>query len=226
MERIGKLGEFPATYGASDLRLEHKGFLSIMSYKPSDVSHRYALMERGDAAFALPVDWVRRETYLLRAPRHLRVFTDTNEGKTAIRAAMDGRATPSFETPAETVLVWDVPAGIVEPGETIEAAAVRELKEETGIAIATEQLAYVRTTYPSIGGTTERLMLFIAVLDRQYETLTPEGDGDERMEIWRMSFEDAFKLLDEGAIPNAGGCILLQHLRNMDLQRQLASAKR
>jgi len=35
---------------------------------------------------------------------------------------------------------WDIPKGIVEPGETLPVAAVRELLEETGLAIAPEEL--------------------------------------------------------------------------------------
>jgi 8-oxo-dGTP pyrophosphatase MutT (NUDIX family) len=35
---------------------------------------------------------------------------------------------------------WDIPKGIAEPGETFPAAAARELLEETGLAIAPEEL--------------------------------------------------------------------------------------
>ena len=35
---------------------------------------------------------------------------------------------------------WDVPKGVAEPGETFPVAAVRELLEETGLAITPEEL--------------------------------------------------------------------------------------
>jgi 8-oxo-dGTP pyrophosphatase MutT (NUDIX family) len=35
---------------------------------------------------------------------------------------------------------WDIPKGIAEPGETLPAAAARELLEETGLAITPEDL--------------------------------------------------------------------------------------
>jgi 8-oxo-dGTP pyrophosphatase MutT (NUDIX family) len=36
---------------------------------------------------------------------------------------------------------WDIPKGAAEPGETRAAAAARELREETGLAVAPEALA-------------------------------------------------------------------------------------
>ena len=35
---------------------------------------------------------------------------------------------------------WDIPKGVAEPGETLPAAAARELLEETGLAIVPEEL--------------------------------------------------------------------------------------
>ena len=35
---------------------------------------------------------------------------------------------------------WDIPKGLAEPGESLAAAAVRELAEETGLAVAEAEL--------------------------------------------------------------------------------------
>lgn len=40
---------------------------------------------------------------------------------------------------------WDLPGGHVDPEETTEAAAVRELQEETGIVIDQKQLRHILT---------------------------------------------------------------------------------
>jgi 8-oxo-dGTP pyrophosphatase MutT (NUDIX family) len=38
---------------------------------------------------------------------------------------------------------WDIPKGIAEPGEILPVAAARELLEETGLAIAPEELTHL-----------------------------------------------------------------------------------
>lgn len=40
---------------------------------------------------------------------------------------------------------WSFPAGFVEPGETVDEAAVREVMEETGIVASVRQVAALRT---------------------------------------------------------------------------------
>ena len=56
--------------------------------------------------------------------------------------------------------IWEVPAGRLDPGETPEACARRELEEETGMRART--LERLTTIYTTPGFTDERIHLFLA----------------------------------------------------------------
>jgi ADP-ribose pyrophosphatase len=64
------------------------------------------------------------------------------------------------ERPAVGATLWEVPAGTLEPGEAPEAAAARELEEETGYRAASWRR--LGAFYPSPGVLSERMHLFVA----------------------------------------------------------------
>ena len=75
----------------------------------------------------------------------------------------------------------EIPAGMPKKDETIEAAAAREIKEETGFADLA--LEHISTFYVSPGGTSERIVMFYAFVDGKVadpvlakETQDPEED--------------------------------------------------
>ena len=107
----------------------------------------------------------------------------------------------------------EVVAGLVDTGETPEAAMRREILEETGYAIA--KLECIYTFYPTPGITSERIMLFCA------ETLgddpVQKGGGvaseHEDIAIVEWPFADAFAKLDRGEIEDGKTIIGLMWLR-------------
>jgi ADP-ribose pyrophosphatase len=103
----------------------------------------------------------------------------------------------------------EIPAGRIEPGHDPEATARRELEEETGLrASRVEPLAEVNS---GPGFTTERLYIYLAT------GLVPTSqslDEDERVEIIRMTMDEALAAVDDGRIDDAKTVIAI--LRGRD----------
>lgn len=92
--------------------------------------------------------------------------------------------------------VWELPAGVLDPGEPPERCAVRELKEETGLA-ATE-VRHLGTIFTSPGFCDERIHLFLA------QGLSEEGhaheDDEVIAEIRRVPLPEALAMIRRGEI--------------------------
>jgi ADP-ribose pyrophosphatase len=71
--------------------------------------------------------------------------------------------------------LWEIPAGVLEPGERPLAAAKRELMEETGLTAETWR--YLGLLYPTPGHSNERIFLFLAVGVRGTPTAGSEVDA-------------------------------------------------
>ncbi|MFZ9886030.1 MAG: NUDIX domain-containing protein [Myxococcota bacterium] len=70
---------------------------------------------------------------------------------------------------------WYLPGGRVEPGETLLEAAVRETREEAGIAINVESLLRIEHT-PKAEGRTRIRAVFVA---RPVDDSPPKAEADE-----------------------------------------------
>ena len=91
--------------------------------------------------------------------------------------------------------IWEVPAGRLDPGETPEACARRELEEETGMrARAVEQLT---TIYTTPGFTDERIHLFVA---RGLDRGEVRREADEFMEPHTLPWSAVMELARSGEI--------------------------
>lgn len=73
--------------------------------------------------------------YVRSARRHL---TDRRAGAAAVITDDRGRVLLVRHTYGE--LNWEIPGGLGEPGESADATAVREVREETGLDVAAERL--------------------------------------------------------------------------------------
>lgn len=81
-----------------------------------------------------------------------------------------------FRKPLERI-VFEVMAGNCDPGEAAEAAAARELKEETGYE--PDSIRFLAPVYPSVGYCDERIDIFFAEV---HEPGATDFDHDEHIE--------------------------------------------
>lgn len=96
--------------------------------------------------------------------------------------------------------------------ESAEQVAHRELAEEAGLT--TTQLHYALTYLSTPGGCTERITIFIALVDS--DTAATHGglaSEHEDIRVHVLPFADVVQLLDDGKINNAATVIGLQWLQ-------------
>jgi ADP-ribose pyrophosphatase len=106
--------------------------------------------------------------------------------------------------PAVDETLLEIPAGTLEPGEVPEAAAVRELEEETGYAAA--RWRKLTAFYPSPGMLNEVTHVFVA------EDLTPgtmRPENDEELVPVVVPFREAVGWCMDGTIRDAKTMIAL-----------------
>ncbi len=101
----------------------------------------------------------------------------------------------------------ELPAGRVDPGESPEQTARRELREEVGLDPA--RLDFARGFYVAPGFADEFLHGFIA---RDCTESPLEADEDEELIVEWKPLGEAIELVDSGEIIDAKSVILLQYL--------------
>lgn len=104
--------------------------------------------------------------------------------------------------------LWEIPAGTLDPGETPETCARRELREEAGVrARALRRLATVFTTP---GFTDERIHLFYATA----LTRVPAApEADEFLEIHERRWSEVGRMVRRGEIRDAKSLVALLYLQ-------------
>jgi ADP-ribose pyrophosphatase len=194
------------TFRFRDFRVERRGYLT--TYSISDGRRRWDLIERGHAVAVLPVDWQRREVYLVEQPRVVMAFErpEVSERLNEPTAEVSGDI--------KEIMSLEAPSGMIEPGEEPTMTALRELKEETGIVLSPEALSEVCCYFASIGAMTETTRCYLADVPPGFAHAQPQGDGDEHITVWKVPFEEYFSALESGRVRTASAVILAQELRH------------
>jgi ADP-ribose pyrophosphatase len=101
-------------------------------------------------------------------------------------------------------LVWEVPAGRLDPGESPADAAARELVEETGLRAAEIEPLSIYFTTP--GFCDETMHLFRAA---RLTSVPPRPEADERIETRAFNLDEARAMISRGEVRDSKTLIAL-----------------
>ncbi|MDO6718616.1 ADP-ribose diphosphatase [Psychrosphaera sp. 1_MG-2023] len=168
-------------------KLEQYSFQhSLFAGGESAVVYR-EILERGDAVAVLPYDPKTNQLVFIEQIR--------------IGAINDNKSPWLLE----------VVAGMIDKDETKEQVALREAEEEAGLIV--EELIPMLNYLSSPGGTTERIHLFLGIVDTtEVGGIYGLAEEQEDIKVHVMDFDDALDLFNQGVIDNASTVICVQWL--------------
>ncbi len=109
----------------------------------------------------------------------------------------------------------EIVAGMIDEGESEIDACLRELKEEALMQINKDDLHLVNRVYPSPGGTSEQVSVFIASVDcshiQSYGGLESES---EDIRIFKVKADLAFEMVKKMRICNCASIVALNYLQH------------
>lgn len=114
---------------------------------------------------------------------------------------------------ANTGRAWlvEIVAGAIDEGETPEQVAYRESKEEAGCDI--QELKLISRFYTTPGGSSEMISLFYGRVDStQVGGIHGLDHEDEDILVYTVTFDEAYRMLDEGRIESGIPIIAIQWL--------------
>ncbi|MFV9510754.1 NUDIX hydrolase [Tepidibacillus sp. LV47] len=117
-----------------------------------------------------------------------------------------------YRKPMDQIL-YEIPAGKLEPGEDPKSCAIRELKEETGY-VATNMSLFTKF-YTSPGFADELIHLFYADGIEAGEA-TP--DEDEFVELVELTLDESMEMIEKGKIVDAKTIIAIYYWQIMQLK--------
>jgi ADP-ribose pyrophosphatase len=103
--------------------------------------------------------------------------------------------------------IWEVPAGRLDPGESPERCAARELEEETGRRAG--RIDRLATIYTTPGFTDEKIHLFVA---RDLTEGNVNHEADEFMELHERRWSDVMASIEKGEIADGKTLISLLYV--------------
>ncbi|SNY91954.1 nudix-type nucleoside diphosphatase, YffH/AdpP family [Cohaesibacter sp. ES.047] len=180
----------------SERTLEYDGFIKLYTCKV-DYNHSTGdrrsvereIHDHGHAICVLPVDRDRRVALLVRQLR--------------IGPLANGDRDP---------MILEVAAGLVDPGETAEEAALREAREELGFDL--NDLFHVTSFYASPGTLTEKIDAYLAsyTLNDKIHAGGGLDAEDEDIIVEEIALDELGEAALQGNLRDAKTILLVQHL--------------
>lgn len=113
-----------------------------------------------------------------------------------------------FRWAAQGVL-WEIPAGTLDPGEDPGHCARRELREEAGVEA--RRLERLTTIYTTPGFTDERIHLYAA---SGLTPVPPDREADEFIETHEVRWSEVGRMLRDGRIRDAKTMTALMYVNS------------
>ena len=113
--------------------------------------------------------------------------------------------------PAIGDMVYEIPAGRLEPGEDPRNCAARELIEEAGYAAG--EILQIGSCWSTVGFCDERIYLF---LGRDLSEVEQQLEPDEVIDLCPMSIDDAMHKIGNGEILDSKTQLALLHYQRLD----------
>ena len=165
---------------------------------------------------------LRRDEVTVQNGTSMREIIEHNGG--AVLAAVTGEGklvmVRQYHKPAGRVML-EVPAGKIDPGESAEAAAKRELKEETGYTAG--KIKFLMQFYPSVGYSEEILYLYLCT------DLTPgetNFDENEAIDIEEYEISRLHRMVMDGDIQDAKTIIAIMAVKNLLEEGKLEAGRK
>lgn len=140
------------------------------------------------------------EDVLLPTGRHTRREILRHRGAAAIVPMLDDGTVVLIRQYRHAIrdILWEIPAGTLEPGENPVECAKRELVEETGFGCSS--LEKLTEIFPAPGYTNERIHIYLATKLLKAEQ---KLDVDESIEVHLVAMHKAVGMIRSGEIKDA-----------------------
>lgn len=111
--------------------------------------------------------------------------------------------------------LYELPAGLVDEGESIYEAAIREVFEETGLQLSCREASFSRPFYSSAGMTDETCAVVFGEVEG--EISNTHCEDTEEIEVLLVSPEEAYRILTQEKVCIKTAMLLMNYCTGFSL---------